>query len=187
MALELVNKENVNAPDSDFPFGDVRDKTPTVGGTKYNRLTMSDYIQFFHKMMSEAGITYNNDLDNESNGWQFYEAFRKLTRPYRVISGKISQTGTNDPVMTIHENTLGFTPVASRNGTGIYVIESVGNFAGDNWFSMGNGANLDTKIATSISEDGLLFFVSQFNPSGPSFDLVDGFVINVPFEIRIYD
>lgn len=78
MALELVNKDNVNPADAEFLYGDVRDKTPSIGGTKYNRATMSDYIQFFHRMMAIAQITYNNDLDNEANGWQFFEALQSV-------------------------------------------------------------------------------------------------------------
>lgn len=93
MAIGLEDKENVNPADSDFPFGDVRDKTPSVGGTKWNRNMMSDYIQFFHKMMNEAGITPNGVLDNEYNGWQIYEAFRKLTRPYKLNALRLAYGG----------------------------------------------------------------------------------------------
>lgn len=78
MAIDLTDKQNVNPSDADFPFGDVRDKTPLVPGTKWDRSTMSDYIQFFHKMMSVAGLSYNGLLDNETNDWQFFEALQSV-------------------------------------------------------------------------------------------------------------
>jgi len=93
MAIGLEDKQNVNPADADFPYGDVRDKTPTVAGTKWDRNTMSDYIQFFHKMLDEAGITPNGTLDNDYNGFQMYEAFRKLTRPYKLNALRLAYGG----------------------------------------------------------------------------------------------
>ena len=78
MAISLINKPNVNPADSDFPFGDLRDNPGDFTGTPLNRLVLSDYIQFFHKMMSEAGVSYNGELDNDYSGFQFWEALRVL-------------------------------------------------------------------------------------------------------------
>lgn len=79
MAIGLEDKINVDPASTEFPYGDVRDKTPTVGGTRYDRNTMSDYIQFFHKMMDAAGIVPNGMLDNEYNGWQLFDALQLAT------------------------------------------------------------------------------------------------------------
>ena len=79
MAINLTAKPNVDPADSDFPYGNVKDNSGTNNGTPLNRLVLSDYIQFFHKLMAEAGISYNGVLDNDYSGWQFYEAFRKFT------------------------------------------------------------------------------------------------------------
>jgi hypothetical protein len=129
MAIELEDKANVNAPDADFVYGDVRDKTPSVAGTRWDRETMSDYIQFFHKMMDEAGVAYNGLLDNESNGWQFWEAFRKLTRPYKVYSALLTQSSTNAPSVIVLQNELAGTPVWSYVGVGAYAMTLSAPFA----------------------------------------------------------
>lgn len=126
--IDLTDKTNINPADADFPFGSVRDKTPSLGGTKYDKNTMSDYIQFFHKMMSESGVVPNGQLDNETNGWQLYEAFRKLTRTYRMYQATITQDSTNAPVAVVHFNDLGFTPTWSRSNTGYYKLTSTNNF-----------------------------------------------------------
>lgn len=71
----LENKTNITAPDADYPFGSVRDKTPSLAGTIWNFETMSDIIQFFSKMFNESGLTANNLPDNNTNGFQLFEAF----------------------------------------------------------------------------------------------------------------
>ena len=184
MAINLTAKPNVDPADSDFPYGNVKDNSGTNNGTPLNRLVLSDYIQFFHKLMAEAGVAYNGDLDNQANGWQFYEAFRRLTRPYKVMTGTINQSGTSAPTLTIYENTLEFTPVASRSGAGVYALTSVGDFAGNRWFMIGEGGSTQKQIRASINDDALQIFTAD-NSSPYAQD--DDVLNNVPFEIRIYD
>lgn len=42
-------------------------------------------------------------------------------RPYKVYAALLTQTGTDDPVITVFENTLGVTPVFERTSTGTYL------------------------------------------------------------------
>lgn len=44
------------------------------------------------------------------------------TFPYKVYSALVNQEGTNPPVSTILQNTLGGVPVWSRFGTGFYFL-----------------------------------------------------------------
>jgi hypothetical protein len=92
MAIKLTDKTNTDPASVDWPFGEVRDKTISVGGTKYDKNTISDHFQFFEKLMSEAGVVHNGELDNEANGFQLWEAFGKFTRKYRVIQGFIDNS-----------------------------------------------------------------------------------------------
>ena len=184
MAIELTDKPNINPVSGDFPYGDFKDNPGDNSGTPLNRLVLSDYFQFFHKLMAEANISYNGDLDNEANGWQFYDAFRQLTRPYKVMTGTINQSGTSAPTLTIYENTLEFTPVASRSGAGVYALTSVGDFAGNRWFMIGEGGSTQKQIRASINDDALQIFTAD-NSSPYAQD--DDVLNNVPFEIRIYD
>ena len=126
MAIRLEDKQNVNPADADFPYGDVRDKTPTVAGTKWDRNTMSDYIQFFHKMLDEAGITPNGTLDNDYNGFQMYEAFRKLTRPYKLNALRLAYS-VGVVTATNQFNDIGAI-VWTRTSTGLYKGTLTGGF-----------------------------------------------------------
>lgn len=75
MAIELTSKTNTEAASAEYPYGQFKDNTGSNNGTPLNKAVLEDYLQFFHKMMSEAGITYTGVPDNEYDGWQFWEAF----------------------------------------------------------------------------------------------------------------
>jgi len=80
--ISLLQKTNVDGPDSEWPYGTIRDKTMSQSGTPVNHEVYSDIHQFFMKMMDEAVITPNNQFDNEYNGWQLYEALIELITRY---------------------------------------------------------------------------------------------------------
>jgi len=79
MALSIPQKPNTTAPDAAYPFGRTRDKTPSLGGTPYNTLVMGDYFQFFAKLMDAAGVNANGLPDNNTNGYQLFEALSVFT------------------------------------------------------------------------------------------------------------
>ena len=83
----LENKDNVNTPNADFPFGDVRDKATGIAGTKWNKEMMSDIIQFFSKMFNKSGLIANGNFDNETNGFQLFEAYSQTN----ILKQKIIQ------------------------------------------------------------------------------------------------
>ena len=78
MALSILVKENVEAASANYPFGSIRDKTLSVGGTPVNRTTYTDMHQFFAKLMDYAGVTPNDLPDNDYSGWQLMEALMAL-------------------------------------------------------------------------------------------------------------
>lgn len=73
----LVNKPNVDSPDSDYPYAKARDKTPSEGGTPFTEEVFGDMIQFFERMMELSGITANELPDNNYSGFQLMEALVK--------------------------------------------------------------------------------------------------------------
>lgn len=76
MAREIADfNGTVVAPDGTYPYGRVKD---APGGTIVDETMIGDTIQFTQKLMAEAGVTPNNDPDNNSDGWQIYEAFETL-------------------------------------------------------------------------------------------------------------
>lgn len=78
MALSILAKENVEAASANYPFGSIRDKTLSVGGTPVNRTTYTDMHQFFAKLMDYAGVTPNDLPDNDYSGWQLMESLMEL-------------------------------------------------------------------------------------------------------------
>lgn len=124
--IPILNKTNVDPADSEFPFGNIRDKTTLEDGTPVNVETYSDIHQFFMKMMSESGISPNNLLDNEYNGWQLWEALVHACanrRNYDRFYIKISQSSTSDPTVDYQaENDFDVSGTLSRVGVGDYRI-----------------------------------------------------------------
>ena len=52
-----------------------------------------DMVQFFQKLMSEAGLAANGDFDNEVNGYQFIEALKKVVVSPKIIIS-VDNSGT---------------------------------------------------------------------------------------------
>lgn len=74
MAIKLEDKQNVNAPNATFPFGDVKDNSGANDGTPLNRAVLSDYFQFFAKLLGDSGIVANDLLESDADGFQYIEA-----------------------------------------------------------------------------------------------------------------
>jgi hypothetical protein len=74
----LVDKTNVQAPDSDYPFGRIKDNPGNGTGTPVNELVYGDIHQFFEKMMHESGITPNGLPENDYSGFQLFQALQTV-------------------------------------------------------------------------------------------------------------
>jgi hypothetical protein len=75
MAYKISDFTRPVAPDSDYPYGDVKDNP---SGTEWNRVAANDMVQFFRRIADNAGITLNSLPDNVSNGFQFSQALNTL-------------------------------------------------------------------------------------------------------------
>lgn len=75
----LKDKTNVIAPNSDYPFGDIKNNGGSNNGTPVDRDVYSYVHQFFEKMFAESAIVANGLPENETNGFQLFEAFRFFT------------------------------------------------------------------------------------------------------------
>lgn len=115
----LKDKANVGAVDAVWLYGNVIDDTGSDDGTRVNKEFITDYVQLFERIMAKAGIAANGLPDNETNGWQLYEAFRALTRNYNVYTITISQVVTNIPTINQLSNQIGGI-VWSRASIGTY-------------------------------------------------------------------
>ena len=187
MAIRLKNKQNTSAENSEYPYGNIRDDDGSGNGTPVNMIVHQDYIQFFHRMMAKAienakdGFDYNDVEDNAYDGFQLYEALLR-TKPYKVYSGIISQTSTNDPVVVVHENTIG-SIVWTRASAGVYRATLTNAFPVTNqvWKVISGLQSGNTASITSLDQDRMT--VTSYDTTGsPADDLLS----LVGFEIRVY-
>lgn len=72
----LHTKPNTVAPGGDYPFGNMRDDDGSGNGSLADTQFMTDYVQFFEKMMFDSGLTANGLPDNTANGFQLMSAFK---------------------------------------------------------------------------------------------------------------
>jgi len=92
MARIIKDLPNITTPAGIYPYGRIKDNPGDNTGTKMNEASFGDIFQFFSRMMANAGITSNNLADNNTNGYQLYEAFALLTQ---YVGTKTALTLTN--------------------------------------------------------------------------------------------
>lgn len=118
--------------------------------------------------------------------------------PYKVYTALLSQSGTNAPVATVLENTLGGTVVWSYSGTGSYQATLTGAFTSQKTFfyayneagyhAIAQSYVQKIRTLTRITDDfvsldqvGLNFTAGVYSSAGGENNLS-----NVPIEIRVY-
>jgi hypothetical protein len=79
MARTLASKANTVAPGGNYPYGDVKDNSGANDGTNVNKNLLADLIQFFEKLMADAGVVANALPENGANGFQYAQALKILT------------------------------------------------------------------------------------------------------------
>lgn len=190
MAIKLSTKTNVDAPSANDPYGLVNNNSGSGDGTPVDKDLLHDPLVFFEKMMDEAGVTHNGLHDDEYDGFQLYEAFRKLTKPYDSYTAIIDQTGTGAPTAVVfNENGVFVGDISfSRTDVGIYKVDSAGSvFTVNKTYIMHqsiapvNPSNNSLVIMTRSSDSQLLI---NTYVSGA---LSDNVLSSTNFEVRVYD
>jgi len=133
------------------------------------------------------------------NQWYTMEDVTNTVRPYKVYTALLTQTGTNAPVATVLENTLGGDIIWSYSGTGSYLGTLAGAFTSQKTFfyvygeaAYNNGPNIYTQKIRDINiiNDGLIglnqteliFTNGVFSSAGNTNSFS-----NIPIEIRVYN
>lgn len=108
---------------------------------------------------------------------------------YSVYTARVSQSGTDAPVATILENTLGETPTWTYEATGIYHINVTSSLFNTSKIAVFIGANDPSEddfsdnvvINSKILSDTVIRFIALYALGDPR----DG-VFNLALEIRVY-
>lgn len=178
----LQNKDNSKAPDVDFPYGSMRDRSLGTPGNKVNADFMSDYTQFFERIMALSGLTANGLPDNATNGFQLVDAAIRVIKPYKVYTALISQVGTSNPtVQVLGTNEIGGISWA-RTGTGLYEGTLTGAFSNLKTFCFLQASDTATFLIYRADSDTIQIGTTfQGNDTG-----VDGVLNQTSLEIRVY-
>lgn len=179
----LINKPDVEPVSVDYPFGSIQDQSMSTTGTPVDREVYGDFHQFFEKLMDYSQIVANGLPDNATNGYQLYNAFRKLTKPYKSYTALVRQTGTGAPVATV----LGFNEIGNityaYGGVGIYQLNLTGAFVTSKTFLLiGSGdVGLHEYLFSRINANTLQ--ITTIQSGAPANNMLD----DVAIEIRVYD
>ena len=110
-------------------------------------------------------------------------AVNAAARPYKVYTALLSQTGTNAPVATILENTLGVVPTYSYGGAGEYkVIHTDGFTLNKTVVFMNTALNSQTASILIDYQSNDAIHISTFDTT-PQNDIL----FNTSIEIRVYN
>ena len=189
----LVNKQNTDSISVDYPYGSMRDRSAGIQGSEMNTEFHSDYVQFFEKMFAESGLTANGLPDNATNGFQIWNAFRGLTRPYKIYSAvfKYQPTPNRIVVETVLQDEMNLgSIVLSEQSSGVYSLDigalySSGfnkNVVLNNRLSYNNKA-IRAFFDYNAPNDYLLTIETSVLGSNPTTEITGSFFL----EFRVYD
>lgn len=103
---------------------------------------------------------------------------------YKSYVALLSQSGTLDPVMTVLQNTLGGTPVFTRESAGIYPITLAGAFTAKTFTLVSGVVSPQDGVFCSIRRiTNDTCYLYSVDVTGTSYDIG---VDNVAVEIRVY-
>lgn len=112
--MAISKNTQANIDDSNltaYPNGQVKDDDGTGNGFPLVQVTTSDIYEFFDKLMRLAGLTFNNDFDNETNGYQFVQACSALASKSDYVlpittSAGVLQIPTKLQILQLNEKLL---------------------------------------------------------------------------------
>ena len=168
-----------------------------VGNTLYDQfgdalgLTTNAY-----RIVESGTANFNLFANNHGATYQTVGAATTINansaRPYKVYTALLTQSGTNAPVATVLENTLGGTVVWSRSSAGLYTATLAGAFTvgkvavftqakesgtPDVFHRIDVSANV---VANSVD------LLTRYVDSSPSVLTNDGLLSGTVIEIRVY-
>ena len=158
MARNLSSQPGVDNTDVEYLNGKL-----VNGGTRAGEGINQDIVQFFQKLMNNAGLAANGDPDNEAKGYQFIEAledyinsvsYSKAETQSLLIGGEVSIGG-------IVTRLIGGVPITvNKLGTGSFEI--VHNFGNKNY------TVYCTAVVTTLNLNSYAFKIEGDNTSGAS-------------------
>ena len=92
MARNKANQRNIDKSDlANYPDARIRNNTGSNDGTPISEAVYGDIHETFAKFMREAGLSYNNLPDNVSNGYQLFEAIKRVAAKNDFVGSSTKQ------------------------------------------------------------------------------------------------
>ena len=92
MARNKANQRNIDKSDlANYPDARIRNNTGSNDGTPISEAVYGDIHETFAKFMRESGLNYNNLPDNVSNGYQLFEAIKRVAAKNDFIGSATKQ------------------------------------------------------------------------------------------------
>jgi len=112
--------------------------------------------------------------------------------PYKVYTAKLTQNGTNDPTVTVLQNTLGFNFTFSRSNIGRYTTNQVLVDAPKTTITCSIGGvpspTIPVTIFANLANAGAKYYFNiETYVNGVAPNLTDGILQNSVLEIRVYN
>ena len=182
---------NINYANERFAFVVANDSisigTPNGG----KRITITDtFLEISDSSLNNEGIRYADDysatIKENDRSIPDVGTVKQIARPYKVYTALLTQSGTDDPVATVLENTLSGTPVWTRNDVGDYTCDvgAIEANTENKFMAFGQYIQNPTVIIiinTEADVDGIVQVYTYENTN-----IVDGMLYKTPIEIRVY-
>ena len=132
----------------------------------------------------ETGIGANTKL-------RIGEVLREIAneKPYKVYTALLNQTGTDDPIPTVLQNTLGGDIIWTRDLAGEYIGTLPGIFDSNKTTIqiIANTGQGYTTLSEVVDIDSIHIIMCNWMPGGVEPIPADDLLSNTPIEIRVYN
>ena len=137
------------------------------------------------------GVEYPKNTSLESLLDQVVENLAEgtsdATRPYKVYTALITQSGTSAPTATVLENTLGGTPTWAYSSTGTFTLTLTGAFTNNKTTPISEAVTANPAASPSyvrgVRTNANVYTVTTGNGAA----LANGVLVSFLIEIRVYN
>jgi hypothetical protein len=162
----LKDKPDVTPVGGTYPYGAIKDDTGINDGTPVNKEVYDDFHQFFERMFDKSGLTANGLPDNNTDGFQLFEALEKLSTDLKYRGTQYINALFKLNAAT-NEHTSGY---ASFNFiTKLIEIETEFGTSYSNIFTSLGDANVGTEVyfrLMSTNNSAIRFHINSTNLGG---------------------
>ena len=149
-----------------------------------NKIGISRYYDL-PKMLKEAFLKLKTLIENLTNSVEALENAPTVdSRPYKVYTALLTQEGTDAPVATVLENTLGEDIIWTRDSSGSYYGDTIGNvFTFNKTFTTITNKKIQNLQFISMQSETQVYVEQIIRTTS----VYQDYMVEIPIEIRVYN